>query len=124
MQYQISLQVPPLTSAANPVVGVQLLDVGTLDSIDVRFPAGCCSLVHFAAKMREVQLVPWNQDGFISSNDHVVHSSLDTILDQPPMEVYCLGWSDDDTYPHTLLVLINWTPKGAPTIAQLLLEGA
>lgn len=124
MQYQVSLVISPLTTQDNPVVGIQLLDVGTLDSLDVRFPDGCCSLVHFAAKLKTFQLIPWNQDGYISSNDHVVHSQLDYPITQPPMELYVQGWSDDDTYTHTLLVLINWTPKEVQTIGQLLLKGA
>jgi hypothetical protein len=124
MQYQVNLSVPPLTSQATPIVAIQLLDVGTLDSIDVRFPSGCCSLVHFAASMKAGQLVPWNQDGSIASNNHVVHSSLDVPITQPPMELYVSGWSEDDTYTHTLLVLINWIPKEFLTIGQLLLQGA
>lgn len=123
MQYQTTLNIPPLTSATSPVIAVQLLDVGTLDSIDVRFPDGCVSLVHFAARHKEYQLIPWNQDGSIASNDHVVHSQLDYPIDQPPMEVYLQGWSEDDTYPHTLLVLINWSPKEIKTVKQLLMEG-
>jgi hypothetical protein len=123
MQYQLSLVVPPATSQDNPVIETLLLDVGTLDSLDIRFPQGCCSLVHFAARMKEVQLVPWNQDAFIQSNNQVVHSELDVKITQPPMEIYCIAWSEDDTYPHTLQVLINWNPKQAQTVGQLLLEG-
>lgn len=124
MQFQINLVIPALTSSDAPIEASQLLDVGTLDSIDVRFPDGCVSLVHFAAKLKQFQLVPWNQDGSIASNDHVVHSDLDYPITQPPMELYLYAWSEDDTYTHTLLVLINWTPKEVQTIGQLLLEGA
>lgn len=123
MQFQNTLVIPPLTSEDNPVIASQLLDVGTLDSLDIRFPDGCVSLVHFAAKMKSGQLVPWNQDGSIASNDHVAHVPLNLKIDQPPMELYFYGWSDDDTYTHTLLVLTNWLPKGIQTIGQLLLAG-
>lgn len=123
MQYQNNLVIPPLTTKANPVTATLLLDVGTLDYIDLRFPDGCVGLVHFIAKTKGYQLIPWNQDGDLASNDIAIHSQLDMEIDQPPMDIKLIAWSEDDTYTHTLLCLTTWTPKGVVSVKNLLMKG-
>ena len=121
MLYIINLAVPPLTPISDPLKQTLIIDKGTVDLILVRFPKGCCNLVHLQIADRDGQVVPWNSDQDLSGDNWVITIPHGKRIDQPPYNLYFTAWSEDDTFTHTLYVRVAVTLGSKTSLAELLM---
>lgn len=121
MYYFFALIVPPNTSVDNPVFMRLPLDRGTISFLELHFAPGCVGLVRSAVAYKSIQIVPWNADTWLFGDDRLFKLDLNLELNEPPYELTVKGWSEDDTYPHTLTVGVMLVEANAVNMLQLLL---
>lgn len=103
MFYRYSLTVPPNTSHSTPARTVMRVGPGILHSMYIAFPPGCAGLVHVFVTHWEQQLWPWNTDEQYAWDDYTVPlTQIGFGVTTPPYIFHLCGWSEDDTYPHTI----------------------
>jgi hypothetical protein len=121
MYYLFEVDIPPLTTIDNPVSQRVSINQGTVSFIEVHFPSGCAGLVRAAIDYNSIQLLPWNKDASLYGDNRLYKVDLNLPLAEPPYEFVVRGWSDDDTYPHTISIGIMLIETSEKSILQLLL---
>ncbi len=107
MFYQFGLTIPANTLKASPAVLEVAVSPGNLVSVSIQFPRGCVGLVHTVATRAGHQLWPTNSDGDLSGEDAIIPWQEDLVLEDDPYVFQLRGWSDDDSFPHTLTWRFN-----------------
>jgi len=112
------------------------LGSGRISKVDFHFPAGCAGLVGVRVLQGASQLWPLTSGEWIVSDDHTVTFSSDYLLDVRPYNLTIVGYSEDDTYPHTIYIsitvdsvvdssqpIVEAISLGVPTLANLVVSG-
>ena len=107
MFYSFPLTVPANTLESAPTTLACKLTSGTIERVDVQFPPGCAGLVHVALTHALHQLWPSNPDGSFAADGYVISFNEDLPFKTAPYVLTLTGWSDDDTYGHTVTVRIG-----------------
>ena len=113
MYYEYRLTIASLAARGSPATLQVALSPGRLVAVAVQFPRGCVGLVHTRAIRSDHQLYPSNIDGDVSAEGASVTWAEDLVLDDDPYLLRLEGWSDDDTYAHTLSWRFNVLPMAA-----------
>ena len=107
MLYEHRLTAPANTASGDPVKLPVTLVPGTIVGLAVQFPAGCMGLVHAQIWRGAHILWPSNPDSGLAANAWVVEWQEDYRMDAAPYQLVLVGWSDDDTFDHTLTFRLN-----------------
>ncbi len=107
MIYERSITIPPNTPAEDPTRVDFAVDRGVIHYLEVEFPAGCAALAHLVIYYNSRQVFPSEADQDFASDNHVVQLNEYLPIDLEPLELSLRGWSDDDTYGHTLRVRVG-----------------
>jgi len=107
MFYFYTLEVPPLTSKANPVTKRMPLSFGVIRDIYIGFPKGCAALVHVVIFHENWQLIPLNREEDLAYDNYVFETMPFYELYYEPFELLAKGWSDAKSYPHRIVFGIN-----------------
>ena len=83
------------------------LSPGRLVAGSVQFPRGCVGLVHTRALRSRHQLFPTNIDGDVAGEGAIIPWEEDLVLEDDPYLLLLQGWSDDDSFPHTVTWRFN-----------------
>lgn len=114
MAYSVALTIPPNTPIKTPVkLGVNLLPC-IMDEVSITFPSGCAGLVGVKFIFEGSQVFPFNLDGHFVGNDQVISVHPKYIFISSPNVLTVLGYNLDDTFPHTIHVILDVTIKGSP----------
>lgn len=124
MYYFIPCTVSKSIPAALPQLFILPIAKGVIERIDVEYPAGCCGLVGIRVINEDWQLVPWNSDEWLTSDDRTFLLPLSYNIEQPPFRLVIYAYNLDDVYQHTIRigVMLNETKSG--NLGMALLEGA
>lgn len=106
MNYTARLTVPALTPATAPVATVIRPTVKRLTGGRVLFPRGVHSLTFIRIRDRGFQLYP-DLGAWATGDNDTLTFQVNRRLDGPPSEIWIEGYSDDDTYPHTITVSLD-----------------
>ncbi len=109
MQYEVDLAIAPLTTKAAPVEVEFPVVAGTVDQVQVEFPAGCMGLVGVRIYWREFQLWPTNREGWFRSDDFVISFPESLELTEAVPLLRAVGYNDDDYFTHTPIVRLSIT---------------
>jgi len=113
MLFDFDLTVPANTSQNSPVQSSVHLTAGLLSQVRVIFPPGPADLVHIMVRVGQFQIVPANPEGDLNGDDVLVVSELEYDLTDGPYDLTLLGWSEDDTFDHTVTVQIDMQPASS-----------
>ena len=119
MIYETRLLIPhntPVTAMATAEIQVH---PGTVQLVEVEFPAGCCGLVHVVIYYLERQVWPSNPDSDFHGDGVTLSYPENIQIVDPPFAFTVKGWSLDDTYPHTPTVRMCVVPFGG-TVQDML----
>jgi hypothetical protein len=104
MYYEKRVTIPPGTLASNPILDVIEVHPGILKHVWVSFPPGCCALAHLQVQYMERVIYPANPNADITGDAETISFDEDVLLSDPPFEFTLVGWNEDDTFSHTLIV--------------------
>ena len=116
------LPLPVLTPATAPVSLTATLDKMILNRVIIEFPLGCCGLAHCKINLNAIQIIPWNQTGYMEGDGVRIEIPLFMKLDQPPYDLILSGYNDDDTYDHTIYFEIDCADADDNTEKSLLIN--
>jgi len=100
----MGLTVPPQTPESEAVIERIPLTRGSIRSIMVAFPPGCCALCHVQVFDKGWQLVPWTPGESLAWDDYVFDLLQNYPLVAEPYELTVKAWNDDDSYEHNIFV--------------------
>lgn len=110
MFYELSLPIPKLTPATDPVSDTIPIHPGVIKQVEVILPAGCVALVHLQIFYWEHQLFPSNPDSSFSGDDARISFAEELEIKEPPFELSVRGWNEDDTFDHTPIIRVSLIP--------------
>lgn len=102
-----ALTIPANTAESTPEVLVCRLTYGTISRGFVCFPPGPKGLAHVIVTHHEAQLWPTNRDESFAWDNFVFEFEEEFELSSAPYSIKIVGWNDDDTYDHTVTVMLN-----------------
>lgn len=98
-----NLLIPKRTPESRPVNVLSPSTLPYLVAVDIVFPSGCVGLVHARVKDRGAVVAPM-ASGWLNGNAESVSIQCGRPLEGPPYQLTLEGYSQDDTYDHTLTV--------------------
>lgn len=119
MIYEARLTIPPSTSKAAAVRESFDVHPGTAQQVGIEFPTGCAGLVHLRVLYQEQQVWPSNLDQDFSGDGALLVFPEDLSLDASPYTISLEGWSDDDTFNHTVTLRLAVVAFGQ-TVTEVL----
>jgi len=109
--YRYALTVPASTPETAPVTDLVTITYGVLRNVTVLFPPGCAGLVHVAIQYHGSQIIPLSAGTYLASDSEPVSWPEEIPVFYPPFQFELLGWSDDDTFEHTIVFRLNILPE-------------
>lgn len=107
MAFATEITISANTTRADPKVvtlsGTSMRVVG----LDITFPNGCVGLVECSFDYQGRQLFPFNPDGKFVGNGQTISINPQIDLIGPPHEISIIGINTDDTFEHTLYIVID-----------------
>ena len=110
MYYDFSFTIPANTAKASPEELEVKLTHGIVHRVEVGFPPGCAGLVSCVIKEGLHQHWPTNPDGAFNFDDYTISFNEFLEFTRKPYTLTLQGWSEDDTYDHTIEVRIGVLP--------------
>ena len=99
------------TSKLAPLVTELPIVAGRITELMIWFPPGVNALAHIKILWGLVQIFPSNEQGDFAGGDTMVLWPEDIDITTEPLQLTCITWNDDDTYPHTITVHVVVTPS-------------
>ena len=111
MIYQKSLTIPAGTTKAEPVSDYMEVNKGFIYQVTAIIPTGCAGLAGIRILDGIYQAYPTTpNEWFIGDGSH--HSFTDSYIKETPPYLFTLeGYNLDDTYDHTLTVMVGMEIK-------------
>jgi len=107
MAYSTEITIPVNTTADDPKIvtlpGTYMRIIG----LDITFPTGCVGLVKCWIEYQGRQLFPYNPEGTFVGNGQTISTNPQLDLDGPPFGISIMGINADDTFEHTLSIVID-----------------
>ncbi|MBU2118761.1 MAG: hypothetical protein KJ954_14330 [Alphaproteobacteria bacterium] len=104
MDYSKYISTPATTTEAAPLITRLLLTEGRLVGGFLYFPYGPAGVLHFLARIKNQQILPYNAAENFRLDDCVVNFSLGIDLNEPPWVVDLVTWNDSTSLAHVLTV--------------------
>ena len=107
MPFFNTLTISPNTSNTSPASLDFELYPMTVRRVEITFPSGLVGLVSCWFKYHSRQVWPINTLGRFKGENQTITFNPDLIVSELPHTLTMYATNDDDTYPHTLYVLID-----------------
>lgn len=107
MAFSTKITIPANTTSDDPIIvtlpGTNMRIIG----LNITFPSGCVGLVECSIDYQGRQLFPYNPEGKFVGNGQTIsiHPQIDLL--GPPHEISIVGVNADDTFEHTLYIIID-----------------
>jgi len=95
---------------------------GILHTIVVTIPPGSANLVHMQLKADSYFILPRNEDKSIVGEHVNVDYREWLVLKAAENDLQLVAWNDDNTYPHTVRLLIGILPKSVMEVEEQYLK--
>ena len=113
MNYTVDFTLNSGGSSANPQVKYVKVTDGVIHKIQIVFPAGCSGLVHVAIYDGGHPIAPSTAGQYYRGDDEVVDFPEFYEIKGGTRYLQIIGWNEDDTYDHTIMVRIFILPRWA-----------
>lgn len=110
MFYDFSFTIPANTAKSDPAELDCKLTHGIIHRVEVGFPSRCGGLAHCVIKEGLHQHFPTNPEGSFNADGYTIAFNEYLEFFRRPYILTLVGWSFDDTFPHTLEVRIGILP--------------
>lgn len=118
MIYTASILTPKNTAEADAKITEIKITNGVITQVMIIFPTGCAGLVNIQFFMGGHQFVPSTEGQVIKADGVLITSPEFLVITDAPRIITVKTWNDDDTFPHTLEVLITQLdPIALPQLA-------
>lgn len=107
MAFSTAFIVPANTGKDNPASYTFVISPMRINSIDITFPDGCVGLVECWFEYQTIQIFPYNRDGCFIGNGQTIRIQPMVDLLEPPWELIIKATNNDDTFDHTLYVIVD-----------------
>jgi hypothetical protein len=111
MIYTASIETTFSTSEANAKVTEIKVTDGVIHEVSVYFPSGCAGLVYCQIFEGGHQFVPSTEGQFLRGDGILIDSKEFYEIDTAPRWITVKTWNLDDTYNHTIEIMIKQLPK-------------
>ncbi len=112
MSYTQSLTIPKNTTIADPAtVDVEIAPM-IIDRMEITFPSGCVGLVGVRFRYQSRVIFPYNPDSWYKGNGQTVVFTPNIELKEEPLVLTIEAYNEDDTYQHTVYIVIDVEFKG------------
>jgi len=102
--YSFDLAIPANRLESAPIELEVNLTWGVITEVEIRFPPRCAGMAKAKILERRHQLWPTNLDEWFYGNDETIKWDEYHELFEMPSIFTLLGYNDDDTYKHTLII--------------------
>lgn len=99
----IEFTIPANTTEANPLRKNYEGFASIPRSITIHIPDGHKYLARLYIESRGLRLVP-DLNAYIRGNNNNVSYPITRRIENNPIQLTCVGWNEDDTYPHTFYI--------------------
>jgi len=107
MIYGTTITIPALTLESAPVQVEFGIHPGRIDRCWIGFPPGCYGLAHVRIYHWPYQLVPGSLTQSRAWAGTVCELPMAYAVRAEPYSLTVVGWNDDDSYSHTITVLVS-----------------
>ena len=107
MAFSTKITIPALTTADDPEIVVLTTTNMRIIGLDITFPDGCVGLVECWIEYQGRQIFPYNPDGTFVGNGQTIHTAPQFDLLGPPFGLLIYGINSDDTFDHTLYIVVD-----------------
>lgn len=114
MDYVKYISTPKDTTEAAPLVTKLQLTEGRLVGGFLYFPTGPAGTLHFIARIKNQQILPYNTGVNFALDDCVIPFSLGIVLNEPPWIIDLVTWNDSTSYAHVCTVCFFLDPFPTP----------
>ena len=111
MLYSNQITIPANTQGSAPTSTKIKLSLGFIHTIWLTFPPGCVGLVKIRMLIDGHPFLPVHQDSYISGDGYTFPFPVMFEITDEPMTLTVEAWNDDDTYNHSIQVIILVLPK-------------
>ena len=112
MLYSNQITVSANTTETNPSKTQFIVNRGIVYRVWVSFPPGSVGLLKLRILHEGHPFIPVNKDAFIRGDDYVFELPMFYEIKEEPQQITIEAWNDDDTYSHSVDVMILILPKG------------
>ena len=77
----------------------------------VIFPPGCAGLVKIRVEHQGHPIIPINKSDYVKADNYTFELPMYYPVPTEPFRVTFEGWNEDDTYPHTITLMLLVLPK-------------
>ena len=77
----------------------------------VIFPPGCAGLVKIRVLHQGHPIIPINKSDYVKADDYVFELPMYFEVKSEPFRITFEGWNEDETYPHTITLMLLVLPK-------------
>ena len=88
-----------------------IVNKGIISRAWLIFPSGCAGLVKIRVYSESHPIIPVNKSDYIKADDYVFDIPLFFEIKSEPYVVTLEGWNEDETYSHTITLLLLILPK-------------
>lgn len=111
MIYQKSITMPANTAKENPVIETLEVNKGLIYQVTVVIPSGCVGLAGLRVIDGMYQAYPTTPEEWFIGDGTTYNFEDSYIKHEPPFSFEIQGYNLDDTYAHTLTILIGMEIK-------------
>ena len=111
MLFSKQITIAKNTSEANASQTEIKVSKGVITNIWINFPSGCAGLVKLRVYHEGHPFLPVNADNYIRGNNYTFKFPIMYEITEEPMTLKVELWNDDDTFEHTIDVLILILPR-------------
>jgi len=107
MAFSTQITIPANTTVDDPAM-VELTTANMrVIGLDIDFPTGCVGLVECWIEYQGRQIFPYNPEGTFVANGRSIHTAPQFDLLGPPFGIRIYGINADDTFDHTLYIVVD-----------------
>lgn len=117
--YQIELTLPVNGSLDNQTSIELNPNAGVLDDFYVLFPGGHAGLTHVRVLQAGSQVIPFNNLSYLTGDSVLYRFRPDTRIMGRGVPLIFSGYSDDDTYPHTVFFSFDIKAQNKNPVSSL-----
>ena len=111
MIYTASIETSANTTEANATKTELKITDGVIHEVSVYFPPGCAGLVYCQIFEGGHQFVPSTEGQFLRGDGILIDSKEFYEIDTAPRWITIKTWNLDESYDHTIEVMIKQLPK-------------
>ena len=109
MSFAVKLTIPANTTIDAPAEETLAISAMRIEQVAITFPTGCVGLVECWFEYQSMQIFPYNREKTFAGNGQTVEIEPKIDLFDSGSDLTIKGINADDTFEHTLYIVIDAT---------------